>query len=134
MRSFSIPGILLIGLTLAFSDSSAQQDQKKPPKKVSGVFTDPAEAGPDFLIQGEYEGEIAGKGKYGAQVVALGDGKFDVYFLAGGLPGAGWDTKTRTKVEAKGDGKETTLTSKGWSGVLADGKIVGKSSDDEFTL
>jgi 6-phosphogluconolactonase len=98
-------------------------------------FTEPAEAGPDFRIQGEYEGEVTGKGKHGAQVVAQGDGKFDVYLLTGGLPGAGWDGKGRQKLGAKTESGKTTLAAAGWSGVVADGKLTGKTADgDEFSL
>jgi 6-phosphogluconolactonase len=98
-------------------------------------LSNPLETGPDFVVQGEYEGEIAGKGKHGAQVVALGDGKFDVYLLTGGLPGAGWDTKGRQKLAAKTESGKTTLTTANWSGTIADGKLTGKTPDgNEFSL
>src|SRR5258708_941977 len=120
--------LLMIGAALSAGVVRAQ-DKKKP-----DVFTKAEDAGPDFKIQGEYEGEI-GKTKFGAQVVALGGGKFDAYFLTGGLPGAGWDVKTRVKAEAKTADDKVTFTAAKWSGSLADGKLTGKSPDGvDFTL
>lgn len=59
------------------------------------AFTDPAQAGPDFLVQGEYAGTLSNGFALATQVIALGNGKFEGVLLAGGLPGAGWDEKTR---------------------------------------
>ncbi len=131
----SVRIFLLAFLFLAVSSVLALQDKKDPPKKPADVFTNPAEAGPDFKVQGEYEGEITGKGKLGAQVVALGGGKFDVYFLTGGLPGAGWDGKGRTRAEARTEDGKTSLTGKDWSGTIAGGTLQGKGPEGaEFML
>ncbi len=69
-------------MVFAFTSASAAPDKK-------AAITDAKDAGPDFAVQGEYQGEINGK-KFGAQVVALGDDKFDVTLFTGGLPGDGW--------------------------------------------
>lgn len=98
------------------------------------AFTDSKEAGPDFLVQGEYSGKVGDKA-YGAQVVALGNGKFDVYFLEGGLPGAGWDKKTRTKASATTEDGKTTVSGSDWTGSIEGSKLSGKSpSGEAYTL
>ncbi|NNE93076.1 MAG: DUF1080 domain-containing protein [Verrucomicrobiales bacterium] len=63
-------------------------------KKAAGkIWADPETAAsehPDFLIQGEYTGEIDGK-KVGVQAADMDDGNFLVTTYSGGLPGDGWD-------------------------------------------
>ena len=79
---------------------------------AADVVTDPAKAGPDFAVQGEYEGaaEKLG-GKVGAQVIALGDGKFQIVVYKGGLPGAGWK-RGDDMVKATGETKDGVTTFK----------------------
>lgn len=103
-------------LLIAFSFSTlilTAADQSK-------TWTDPETAlkeDPDFVIQGEYYREDA---IVGAQVVALGDGKFDLYVLEGGLPGLGWDkSKSRTKLTGSlEEGTVSFAASKGLSALL----------------
>jgi hypothetical protein len=102
----------------------APQDLKK------GVI-DPAQAGPDFAVQGEYAADGA---KHAAQVVALGDGKFDVYLLAGGLPGAGWDGKGRLRLPAAPADGKTAFSEQGWTGSIADGALSAKGPDGDLVL
>ncbi|MEX0716875.1 MAG: hypothetical protein WD066_09820, partial [Planctomycetaceae bacterium] len=67
-----------------------------------GVYTDPENPGIEYALQGEFAGEIDGK-KYGAQVIALGDWKYDIVLYEGGLPGEGWTRKdSKHRVSGKG--------------------------------
>ena len=86
--------------------------------KKSGTFTDPKNAGPEYAVQGEYEGKI-GDGKAGVQVIALGGGKYHVVSYPGGLPGDGWK---------RGDEKhEADLATK-------DGVVSGSKNEYHATI
>lgn len=91
------------------------------------AFTDPAQAGPDYAVQGEYLGTLQSDGiqTWGAQVVALGDGKFDLVGYRGGLPGEGWK-RGEQRVQAHGQTADgvTTLKSDQWTMAIKDGVVT----------
>jgi hypothetical protein len=125
MRRHILAALPLLALTAAVLAA----DPKKEP-----TYLDPKEAGQDFALQGEYQGKI-GDHPFGAQVVAEGDGKFAVLFLPGGLPGDGWDAKTKIKASAKTQEGKTAFSGSGWTGTIGDGKLTGKTDKGtEFTL
>ena len=103
------------------------------------TFTDVATAGPDFSIQGEYVGLVGSVVPVAAQVMALGDGKFDGVMFRGGLPGAGWDGSQRSYFRGKTEGDVTRLSGvcgyqleedNAWQAVIQDGVLQG--SDEAF--
>ncbi len=77
-------------------------------KKNTPVWTslDAKDIPASVHVQGEYLGEIQGGAKLGAQVIALGEGKYHAVLLPGGLPGAGWDGKNKILLDGatNGDG------------------------------
>jgi hypothetical protein len=121
--------MLLLAFSLVFCVAACYAAPK--PNEI----TDPeqAKADPDFAIQGEYLGE-----KIGAQVIALGDGKFDAVVYQGGLPGAGWCPKDKAlkkstlSGERKGDatklsGQDATASIEGQKLTLVDKKSGEKT-------
>jgi len=98
------------------------------------AFTDPDEAGPDFEVQGEYVGKKKGSGgekRWGVQVIARGAGKFEAVGYPGGLPGDGWNGKTKKR--AKGETKDgvTALKGEGHTLTIKDGVATVTNSGGE---
>jgi hypothetical protein len=106
----------------------------------SGVFDNAVVLDDDFFLQGEYSGTLPwGDGRSagtGLQVVALGAGKFQAVEYSGGLPGSGWDGKSRRKysgglvapgiAELSGDGRRLTIRRR-WAVIQdARGKSLGR--------
>ena len=74
---------------------------------VGQLWTDPTDKTlpSDFQIQGEYTGD-----GMGAQIIALGKGRFHAVIYPGGLPGAGWDGRNKSLLDGKLDGDQALFT------------------------
>jgi hypothetical protein len=94
------------------------------------AFLHPKDAGPDFLVQGEYEGTIGKGAKVGAQVVALGDGKFDAVLYTQGLPGAGWDGKSKIRLTGKTRDGVARFKGKNFQGAVENGLLSGTAENN----
>ncbi len=147
---------LLYGQAQKGEDKKAD---KKPPAKKAAMptwtdFKDP-NLPADFKIQGEYVGTIAGGGKIGCQVIALGKDAFQAVILPGGLIGAGWDGKNKILLAGQLEGDKAIFTpatgkrkylarapmdfsatakfpppgQKDYSATIAGGKMTGKTDD-----
>jgi len=73
MRRISLIALMSLSVYVLADDT-----KKAPPPKIE-AFTSADKAGPDFEIQGDYSGKAIGPGVTDvAQVIALGDNKFEV--------------------------------------------------------
>lgn len=88
------------------------------------TFLEPADAGPDYAVQGEYVGENTG-----AQVIAMGDGKFRIVAWDKGLPGAVEGAEKKGEVDAKFEGDKVVFDGNGWKGEIAAGQIKGTNGE-----
>lgn len=87
------------------------------------VTTALAEAGPDYLIQGEYAGSLDGHAT-GLQVIALGNASFKAVLFDGGLPGAGGNPSSRRELDGTTKDLETTFKNDSTLIAIRDGKAA----------
>jgi hypothetical protein len=90
-------------------------------EKKSPAFTDPAKAGIEYRLQGEYAGQ-----NLGVQVVDLGKGTFKAVIFAGGLPGDGWDGKGRVEIPGKMDNEKVAFAGEGYQAVDSGEAFTGQ--------
>ena len=102
-----------------------------------GGVIDPAKAGPDFKIQGEYVGTHPDGDQIGLNIIALGDGKFRAVGFEGGLPGDGWtkENKKHLFTITKEDGKMIFLEGDGtkYTAEFKKGKLVSSLDGKPFS-
>jgi len=113
---------LLIALAWVMVMAGAARAEKAP-------AADPSKVDADYAVQGEYVGEMTNregeKVKIGAQVVALGDGKFHAVGFAGGLPGDGWEpTDQRPEIDGQMENGTAVFTSDRASAKIKDGVLT----------
>ncbi len=88
----------------------------------------------DFFLQGEYAGRLLSvdgtASPVGVQVIALGDGKFQAVEYAGGLPGNGWDMRTRWKYAGgRTFARLAVLSGNGRKLLVCTGSVLLKDAD-----
>lgn len=111
-----LPCLVFASLTLLASFRSFAADTKE---------TSPED--PDFLVQGEYLGEVSkpeGKKTLGVQVIALGDGKFHAVGYYGGLPGDGWDKSDKRECDGQTADGVTTFKDGEYTAKVKNGTMV----------
>ena len=110
-----LPAVLL--LTLATTLVAAD-------KPEGPIFLDPASAGPDYADQGEYKNDWGG-----AQIIALGNGTFQMVTYPGGLPGDGWQHENKRENPGKREGDKVVFSGEnGYRAELASGKMTINTS------
>jgi hypothetical protein len=125
-----VPLLFLTVATLAthFAVARLTAGEQKP----QPVYTDPAKVDADYAVQGEYTGEIerdGKKSKVGMQVWAMGDAKFRAVYLAGGLPGDGYDKSPRQEMDGATIDDTTEIRHANWIAKIKGGELSLSSPD-----
>ncbi len=114
MKSF--PSLALLSL-MAFTRITGAAE---------AVFTDALSAGVDFQMQGEYAGENCG-----AQVIALGEGKFRLIGWDSGLPGTVEGAQKNQEMDGALENGAVHFKNAVWEATVADGELRGKGADGQ---
>jgi hypothetical protein len=118
-RFGSIFGLLLLA---NFAISQDVKPKAKPKGLPRVAVVDPKTVPPDYLIQGEYVGDLKEgdtSKPFGAQVVTVpGQTSFDVNLISGGLPGSGSSGKEKIKIKVE----------------IKDGQVAGSNSDYQLSI
>lgn len=130
-------GLVLLALVGVLNlRSGAQQRGRSAPRETGPTFLDPGDAGPDYATQGEYVTDSSAPHKFGVQVAAQGNGRFQLVVLPGGLPGDGWDNKSRIELTAAAEeGKGVHILAwNGYEGSFGEGALTLKAPDATIKL
>lgn len=84
-------------------------------------FASTATAQNDVDVQGEYLGALSDKLKFGAHVLARGEGRFEAVLLSKGLPGEGWDGRTRVLLNGERQGSAIVFSGRDFAGRIEKG-------------
>jgi hypothetical protein len=128
---FGFAATLLVIAGIAVSARAQARQKKEGP-----VYLDSKDAGPNYVVQGEYLGQTPDR-KLGAQVIADGNGTFTVIILEGGLPGEGFDGKTRASFRGKDEGDHVLFKGadpNDYSGSIKEGVLTAQSKGGAYSL
>lgn len=89
---------------------------------------EPEDGGRDYALQGEYASE-----RFGAQVIALGGGRFAAALYEGGLPGAGAAASPPASAAGQDEGDAVALTGD-FDGALREGTLRAQTASGEVAL
>jgi hypothetical protein len=95
---------------VAAQQAASAPTPKPPPPPKPKAYDDPAETDDDYIIQGEFVGTDKKGNRFGTQVIALGEGKFESVRYKGGLPGDGWDGDRSEVMRVPGSREQGEMT------------------------
>lgn len=95
---------------------------------------DPKKVDADFKFQGEYAGSLGGQYDVGAQVIALGGGKYKMVLFPGGLPGAGYDGAEKREYMGARDGNTVNFEGGTTTKSISEKKLTFGRDGQSFSI